>query len=346
MPSLRRGHVGRIIEERAGLQRIHVLPEGHDDGAGEPAYVLTHLTGPVSRGDEVIYNDTAVQLGLGTGGWHVVHANLTRGEWAEPGGGHILKLRYTSLQADTGVQEEFGDDAPSDLGGMPVVACTLHSQLGVVVAAARAVRPTVRIAYVMTDGGALPLVLSDLVASLSARHLVVGTISAGQAFGGDLEAVGVPSALALARHHLNADVTVVAMGPGVVGTDSELGTSALEAAPVLDTAAALGGRPVLCVRASEVDERPRHRGVSHHARTVLDLVRSPVDVPVPPGLADLLGDHASRHRVVSVDGPDAAASLRAAGISVTTMGRGPADDPVFFAAASAAGAHAVSLLGA
>jgi len=348
MPSFRRGHVGRIIQERAGLQRVEVHRdadgEGPGGGAGEPAYVLTQLTGPVAPGDEVLYNDTAVQLGLGTGGWHVVHANLTRGEWGEPGGGHVLKLRYTSLQADTGVQEERNPGVSTDLGGMPVVACTLHSQLGVVVAAARAEKPSVRIAYVMTDGGALPLALSDLVAELSARRLLVGTVSAGQAFGGDVEAVGVPSALALARHHLDADVAVVAMGPGVVGTESELGTSALEAAPVLDAAAALGGRPVLCVRASEVDARPRHRGVSHHALTVLDLVRSPVDVPVPHSLLGLLDGPAGRHHVVEVAAADAATSLEAAGLSVTTMGRGPADDPVFFAAAASAGAHAVALL--
>ncbi|HEY7938468.1 MAG TPA: DUF3866 family protein [Acidimicrobiales bacterium] len=344
MPSFRRGHVGRIIQERAGLQRVEVHRDADSEGDGEPAYVLTQLTGPVAPGDEVLYNDTAVQLGLGTGGWHVVHANLTRSEWGEPGGGHVLKLRYTSLQADTGVQEERTPGVPTDLGGMPVVACTLHSQLGVVVAAARAVKPSVRIAYVMTDGGALPLALSDLVAELSARRLLVGTVSAGQAFGGDVEAVGVPSALALARHHLDADVAVVAMGPGVVGTESELGTSALEAGPVLDTAAALGGRPVLCVRASGVDARPRHRGVSHHALTVLDLVRSPVDVPVPQALVDLLDGHAARHHVVGVEAADAATSLEAAGLSVTTMGRGPADDPVFFAAAASAGAHAVALL--
>ena len=132
------------------------------------------------------------------------------------------------------------------------------------------------------------------------------------------------------------------MGPGVVGTESELGTSALEAAPVLDTAVALGGRPVLCVRASEVDARPRHRGVSHHALTVLDLVRSPVDVPVPHGLVELLDGHAARHHVVEVEATDAATTLEAAGLSVTTMGRGPADDPVFFAAAASAGAHAVA----
>ncbi len=141
MPSFRRGRVGRIIQERAGLQRVEVHPgaepDGGDQGTGEPAYVLTQLTGPVAPGDEVLYNDTAVQLGLGTGGWHVVHANLTRGEWGEPGGGHVLKLRYTSLQADTGVQEERTPDVATDLDGMPVVACTLHSQLGVVVAAAR-----------------------------------------------------------------------------------------------------------------------------------------------------------------------------------------------------------------
>ena len=40
------------------------------------AYVLTQLTGAVAVGDRVVVNTTAVELGLGTGGWHVVHWNL------------------------------------------------------------------------------------------------------------------------------------------------------------------------------------------------------------------------------------------------------------------------------
>jgi hypothetical protein len=254
-----------------------------------------------------------------------------------------MKLRYTSLQVDTGVAEERLADLPGRLDGTPVVACTLHSQVAVVVAAACAERPALRVAYVMTDGAALPLALSDLVAALQDRDLLVGTVTAGHAFGGDLEAVGVPAALALARHELGADLVVVGMGPGVVGTAGSLGTTALEAAPVLDAAAALGGRPVLCVRASSADARLRHRGVSHHARTVLDLVRSSVAVPVPPQLVEAMAPEATRHQVQPVDEMPVGEILAALDLNVTSMARGPEQDPLFFASAAAAGRYAATL---
>ncbi len=338
MPSMRRGRVARILRERPGLQRVALS----DASAPEPerAYVLTQLLGRVEVGDEVLFNDTAVRLGLGTGGWQVVHANLTRPEVEIPGRGHIMKLRYTSLQCDTGAATEDQPDVSWDLGGVPVVACTLHSQVGVVVAAIAARCPAARVAYVMTDGGALPLALSDLVADLVARRLLVGTVTAGHAFGGDLEAVGVPSALSLARHTLGAEVIVVGMGPGVVGTASALGTTALEAASVLDTTEALGGRPIFCVRASSSDERDRHRGVSHHAHGVLTLARVSADVPVPMELIDTLDEHGCRHRVLPVEIVDPAAVLASFDLSIRTMGRTVAEDPLFFACAVAAGTHA------
>ena len=168
--------------------------------------------------------------------------------------------------------------------GAPVVACSVHSQVGVVAATIAAVRPGTRVAYVMTDGGALPLALSDLVHSLRAGGLLVGTVTAGHAFGGDREAVSMPSALAIARHALDAEVVVAGMGLGGVGTGSRLGYSGLEQAGIMDATAWLGGRPVACVRASSGDARPRHQGVSHHTTTVLEAVRSPVDVPVPADL--------------------------------------------------------------
>jgi hypothetical protein len=229
------------------------------------------------------------------------------------------------VQADTGAAEESHPDLPATLDGVPVVACTVHSQVGVVSAVVRHLRPDARIAYVMTDGAALPIALSDLVHRLRATNVVDVTVTAGHAFGGDLEAVSIPSALALARHVGRADVVVAGMGPGVVGTGSALGTTAVEAAAVLDAAGALGGRPILCVRASEADERERHRGTSHHTRTVLDLARVPVDAPEPAS-----GD------------PDAAEVLAALGIEITTMGRGPAADPSFFAHCVAAARVAAS----
>lgn len=341
MPAYRTATVTEVLSERAGLQRVGV--RATTGAAVELAYVLTELTGPVAVGDEVVVNTTAVDHGLGTGGAHVVHWNLSRRDWSGGSGGHVMKVRYTSLQADVGVDEEHHPDAPAHLPGTPVVACSLHSQLGVVAAIVAAVRPGTRVAYVMTDGGALPLALSDLVHRLTGAGLLVGTVTTGHAFGGDREAVGIPSGLAVARHAFDAEVIVAGMGLGGVGTGSRLGFSGLDQATILDTAAWLGGRPVACLRASSADPRPRHRGVSHHSAAVLDATRSGVDVPVPTGLE--LDGPPARHRLITVAPPDVARVLAAVGVPVTTMGRGPADDPLFFVTAAAAGVHAASLLG-
>jgi hypothetical protein len=192
----------------------------------------------------------------------------------------------------------------------------------------------------MTDGAALPIAISDLVHAATEVGLIDVTLTAGHAFGGDLEAVSVPSALALARHVAHADVTIVAMGPGVVGTSSPLGTSALEVAGILDAAAALGGTAIAVLRMSDGDPRPRHQGVSHHSRTALDLTRSSVLVASP---AEGAYAH-DRHEVRLVEGPDVPKLLDDLGLRVTTMGRGPDEDPLFFRATAAAGALAAEHL--
>lgn len=352
MPSFRTGTVLRQLEARRGLQRVEV-----DLGEGpERAYVLTQLTGPVAAGDRVVVNTTAVELGLGTGGWHVVHWNLAREEWREPGPGHVLKARYTSLQADVGSTEEH-EDALADcdsIDGMPVVAAGLHSQVAAVAVAFKDAVPQSRLVYVMTDGAGLPLALSDLVASLTDRGLIDATVTCGQAFGGDYEAVSLHSALAIARHVAGAGAAVVAMGPGVAGTGTRLGFSAIEVAPILDAAAALGGRPIACLRASFADPRPRHQGVSHHSATTLGLAcRSRVTIPLPlvggpeedrlrAGIAGAGLD--VRHDVVTLKPPDVLGLFDQHGLTVTSMGRPAAADPVLFACAAAAGVVASELM--
>jgi hypothetical protein len=336
--------VAALLEERPGLQRVEL-----DDGSR--AYALTALIGPVTVGDDVVVNTTAVDLGLGTGGWHVIHWNLARRQWDVPGGGHVLKLRYTSLQVDAGVAEEHEPDIPTHLGGAPVVACGLHSQIAPVTAAIRTSRPDWRIAYVMTDAAALPLALSDLTASLRRAGFIDVTVTSGQAFGGDLEAVNVASALTLARGPGRADVIVVGMGPGGVGTSTALGFGALEQAGVLDTAGWLGGTPIACLRYAEADARQRHHGVSHHILTVLGrAAQARAVVPVPDGMTAVvrvLEDAGidRRHRIVTVPVPDVVAALDMAEIEVTTMGRGAHDDPGFFSVAAAAGVAAASIRG-
>ena len=306
MPSFVTAVVAAVTSERAGLQRV-------DLDSGRRAYVLTELIGPVAVGDRVVVNTTAVDLGLGTGGWDVVHWNLSREGWSGPGGGHVMKLRYTSLQVDTGA----ADDEGTDLGGRPVVACDLHSQLAAVAAAFDQAAPHRRLSYVMTDSAALPLALSDVVADLVRRGLLGETITCGQAFGGQREAVNLHSALVLAR----GDAIVVAPGPGVVGTGSRLGFSGLEVATVVDAVARLGGRPIVAVRYSGADARERHQGRSHHTGTALELASHPALAPVPPE---------------GWVGPDVG--------GVTTMGRTQAEDPEFFRYAGAAGLAAAQLL--
>src|SRR5256714_4335673 len=151
MPSFRSGKVTTLLMERPGLQRVEVdLGDGNERG-----YVLTQLTGSVAVGDRVVVNTTAVELGLGTGGWHVVHWNLEREQWAERGPGHIIKGRYTSLQADVGSAEEHLEELAQveSIEGMPVVAAALHSQLPAAAGAVQERGPHARPPSVM-EGGA------------------------------------------------------------------------------------------------------------------------------------------------------------------------------------------------
>lgn len=340
MPAFSTARVASIIEERSGLQRVTL-------DTGRRAYVLTQLIGPVAPGDRVVVNTIAVDRGLGTGGWDVVHWNLARDRWTAPGAGHIMKLRYTSLQVDTGSAEEVlgYDEDVGAVAGVPVVALFLHSQLAPVAAAFKQAVPGARLAYVMTDTAALPFALSDLVSDLVTAGLIDGTVTSGQAFGGEIEAVSLPSALALAVSQVGADAIVVGSGPGVAGTESRLGFSAIDVVNILVTAITLGAAPIVAVRYSDADTRPRHRGVSHHVHSVLDALSAigatgPIRVAIPSGASI----DARACPVAEVQVPDVRALFEAAGITVTTMGRPPDDDPGFFRWAAAAGVAAADVL--
>jgi hypothetical protein len=300
--SLRRGSVTAVLERHEGLARIEV--------DGVPCVAYPRLTGPVALGDEVIVNTQARDLGLGSGGFDVLYANLTRGLGlaAEPGA-HVMKLPYTPGQWAMRHAEEDGLLAES-LDGMPVVCCSVHSQLAPVCAALAGFR----VAYIQLEGGALPLAPSDTVRALSERSLLAATASVGPCFGGDVECVTVWAALAWAKAE-GYDAAVCAIGPGIVGTASRLGHGGLAAANAANAALALGGRAIVAARVSESDERERHRGLSHHTQTVLDLC---------------LGD-------VAVGEDSARWEQACAGLPLSHMGRGPTDDPAFFAAAYAAG---------
>ena len=351
MIRVRHGRVTAILRRRPGATEASVTvgPEGEE----ARAVGYDDLVGPLEVGDRVVLNTTAVALGLGTGGFHLVMARLD-GDRDDPGPGHVMKARYTPSQVRVlAVEEEASPhraavESVTDLRGLPVVCAELHSMVPVVAAAARAAAPEARLAYVMTDGAALPLAFSRLAGELRASGLACGTVTAGQAFGGDLEAVTLHSALVAAREVLGAGVVVVAQGPGGAGTGTALGYSGVQMAEAVNAAGALGGRPVACLRMSTADARERHRGVSHHSLTALGrLALAPASVAVPvledAELAATVAAQleaagvAARHRLVPVEAPDAAKLLAGWGLRVRTMGRGPDDDPVFFAAAAAAG---------
>lgn len=310
--SLRRGAVTAVLERHEGLARIEV--------DGEPCIAYPTLTGPVALGDEVVVNTQARTLGLGSGGFDVLYLNLTRGLGLAPlPRAHVVKLPYTPAQLALPHAEEAGD-ADRRLDGMPVVCCSVHGQLAPVCAALVGLR----VAYIQLEGGALPLALSDSVRALRRRGLLAATASVGACFGGDVECVSTWSALAWAKA-AGHEVAACAVGPGIVGTGSRLGHGGLAAATAANATIGLGGRAVVAARISEADDRQRHQGVSHHTRAILDLC---------------LGD------VVVADEEDAQGWEEAcAGLPLSHMGRGPDEDPAFFAAAYAAGIVARRLLG-
>lgn len=342
----RQGRVVNILRERRGLQEIVVTTT---EGEGK-ANVLTALTGSVTPGDEVLLNVTAVHLGLGSGGRHFVIAVPDHLPADPPGPGHLMKLRYTPMQLRCPTVEETAD-TPHELGGQLVLVGELHSQLLPAVLGLRSVLGrSVRLAYVMTDGGALPLALSDTVAELQARGLLNGTVTIGHAFGGDHEALNIYSGLLVARYALQADLSLVMMGPGVAGSASRFGHTGVEQAINADAAAILGGRAVIIPRLSFADRRDRHYGLSHHTLTVcgqLTQRRAILPLPVLPGwqldrifsrLAEE-GIH-RRHELQLVHAEATLHLLVESGLPARTMGRGPEEDPAFFLAAGAAGLHA------
>ena len=324
--SLRRGTVTGVTERLEGLVRLEV--------DGRPCVAYPALTGPIALGDDVLVNVQAAELALGSGGFNVLYANLTRGlDLAADPGAHVMKLPYTPLQFAQ-VHAEEGSELPELLDGMPVVATSLHSQLAPVCAALAGVR----VAYVQLPGGALPVALSDAVRTLREAGLLELTVAAGACFGADADCVNVYSALSVARAR-GAEAVVCGIGPGLVGTGTRLGHGGMAAAAAIDAALELGGAPVLALRISERDPRERHRGVSHHSDAVLSLWGTSYRIAWPQG-CPVEHPVAEGAEVVDVSGWREAC----AGLPLEHMGRGADDDPWFFAAAFAAGRLAKSLL--
>lgn len=374
----RHGVVLALGRSWSGAQELQVqlLPETDGTGpaaatedaqpqSGQTVRALAYsdVVGQVRPGQRVLLNTTAQKRGLGTGGYALVVA-LPEDLPVDPppGPGHIVKARYTPQQVMVlGVDEQESAHhqllrEADDLAGMPVVVADLHSAVPAVVAGARWVgtergRP-LTVAYVMTDGGALPAAFSRTVAGLRESGWLAATITTGQAYGGDLEAVTVHSGLLAAHLVCHADLVVLAQGPGNAGTGTRWGFSGVAAGEALNAAAILGGRPVASLRVSGSDRRERHFGISHHSLTAIGRAAlAPADVVVPE-LDGELGDRVreqaralgERHRLVPVPTAGLAEVLDTSPVPLSSMGRSLADDPAPFLAAAAAGVHAARLV--
>jgi len=346
--NLKQATVVAVVESRADLQIIKVRFVASDDEV--LAYNYLHLGASVKPGQKVLVNTTGIDLGLGTGGVAFVVPDESPTNTTEYG--HVVKLRYTPLQLAVDSAEEQQSpfhailrDAKS-IQGMPVVCCELHSQMPLVAAALKHKAPEAQAVYIMDDSAALPLSFSQLLPQALEAGLIDSTISSGQAFGGQYEAVNLYSALLIAHQVCKAHVAIVAPGSGVVGTGTALGFSGVAQGAALNAAAALGGKPIAALRLSWQDARPRHQGLSHHSQTVLGQVcLAPVSAALPGDLPshkleELVEKLAELRRNKGHSFPIAKASfpdIDLRGIKVTTMGRTQAEDPEFFSAAFAAG---------
>src|SRR5438067_7462943 len=374
MITWRNGTVSGTRREWPGAVELDVSVDGApEDGGPVRALAYPALTGRPRPGDRVLVNTTALDLGLGTGGYALVVAVPDRLPPDPELAGHLVKARYSPLQATVLGADEQGSphhevlrDA-DDIGGMPVVVADLHSALPAVLAGIfSAERPGAdrppafgqlqlaepRVVYVMQDGGALPAWFSRTCALLREAGWLAATVTTGQSFGGDLETVTVHTGLLAARHVLGADIAVIAQGPGNLGTGTRWGFSGVAAGGAVNAVAAPGVRPVASLRISDADPRMRHQGISHHSLTAygrVALARADVVVPALAGefgarVAAEAAPLGGRHDLVTVPAAGLEAALRAWPARLYTMGRGLGGDLAHFLAAAAAGRHAGRLL--
>lgn len=345
MTQYRRNRVSEIIDRAYDLIKVRL-----DDDSRAYGYPL--VNGDVQVGDEVIVNTTAVDLSLGTGGWHFIVWNLSHSSVDTPRGGHIMKLRYSPLQCDVGVEEEKDDwsHEKSTLDNMPVIAAPLHSHIPAIVTYLKECMPQLRISVAISDGASLPLAMSDLVRTLKDKGLIDNTVTFGHSFGGDAEAINIYTALLSARHRQNADMTIVTMGPGIVGTNSQFGFTGIEVAHHLDSAHVLGGYTYGVLRASAADPRERHRGISHHSITTFSQAthqRHKLTYVSDHELSSTIEGQINnsgldrKHEVSGHASVGIVDMMEAHDLHISSMGRSARDDELFFESAAITAARVI-----
>lgn len=330
------------------------------DGKTAKAVNYKKITGKVQIGDTVIVNTTAVELSLGTGGYHYVIYNYSNESMKAEDKGHIMKLRYTPLQIKCLTAEE--EDSPyhekflnfKSLEGSIFIIGTLHSMLAPIACMIKWIDPTININYIMTDAGALPICFSRTVQELKEKEIINKTITVGHAFGGDIECTNIYNGLVAAKEILSTNITIITMGPGIVGTGTKYGFSGIEQGSIIDSVNTLGGMPVVVPRVSFGDKRERHRGISHHTITVLrEICKTSSNVIFPMIEEDKLNTLKKqivengidkKHNLIYEDGNNIEKALKKYEMNVTTMGRGYEEDKEYFLTLGAVGKGAVHIL--
>jgi len=352
------GEVIEIIKEHKKITFFWV-----ETGEKERCKAVNYnnITGIINIGDQVVVNTTAVELGLGTGGYHFVVLNLryldkgidksdNSQKKASPNphySGHIMKMRYTPFQIKTLCAEEqmspYHDviNEFESLNELPVILIPLHSLLAPLSITYKTLFPDKKIVYIMSEGGSLALDFSNLVRKLVSEGYIDNTITFGNAFGGDYESVNIFSALAVASELLKADLIIVGMGPGIVGTSTKYGFSGVENAFIEKAVRILKGKSIVVPRVSFADTRKRHFGISHHSITLLsELITDSIEIALPKN--DYLenqinkGNLFSRHNFEFYSIDEVERILEESGFNYNSMGRNLKDDPLFFITAGLA----------
>lgn len=318
------------------------------------------ITGKVNIGDSLVLNTTAVDLSLGTGGYHFVIYNHSNPSKDLKGKGHIMKLRYTPYQLKCLTAEE--EVSPhhelfkefESLDNHPFIVATLHSMLAPISAMIKYINKDIKINYIMTDGGALPINFSKTVKELKEKQIIDKTITTGHAFGGDLECTNIYTGLIAAKEVLKGDITIISMGPGIVGTGTKYGFSGIEQGDNINAINNLGGKAIAVPRISFNDSRDRHKGISHHTLTVLSQISNTSCNLVLPILETEKNDYIdkqikefniqNKHEIVFKNGENILKALEYFNISTTTMGRGVKEDLEYFLTLGAVGIYAAKIL--
>lgn len=348
MLSRKIGDVVEIKKQNGQLDDIRV----EINGEIFRAYNYPKMTGDVKVGDKVLLNTTAVELSLGTGGYHYVISNLDNMEADLEGQGHIMKLRYTPMQVRVDSVEDHESkyhdvfEEFESLDGIPVVVGTLHSMLTPFAATYKRLNPNKKLVYIMTDGAALPIYFSMNADTLKNKGLIDSTITFGNAFGGDYECINIYTALITAKEIAKADAIFISMGPGIAGTGTKYGFTGIEQGPILDAISKLGGRPIAIPRISFADMRDRHRGISHHSITIFDeIVNVGVEIPIT-----IYGEEKDsviknqikennldkKHKIEYIENNRTKDDIDSYGLKVKSMGRNYEQDSEFFDSASSA----------